>query len=190
MKKNVLRNWDAALIKKLISFVVFLSRKYCFSQIWKISWTSLVNQMLFTSFMFWLWIFLYWKNWAKTPRKNKRTCNSCRLKEHLDKCLKVEHLFSINNLILNDVNKLEFRLSFVRQNTRIIDQSNKWKVLLFKEAYIIQKWTILNNGVKAFREMQLLRMSFNYDVYTSHVLSISFYSNMFLDYILLLIKLV
>ena len=61
------------------------------------------------------------------------------IEEHLDNCLKVEHLFSINNLILNDVNKLEFRLSFVRQNTRIIDQSNKWKVLLFKEAYIIQK---------------------------------------------------
>ena len=57
------------------------------------------------------------------------------IKGHLDNCLNVEHLFSINNLILNDVNTHEFRLNIVRQNTRIIDESNNWNVLLFKEAY-------------------------------------------------------
>ena len=43
------------------------------------------------------------------------------INRHLDSCLNVEHLFSINNLILNDVNTHEFRLNLVRQNTRITD---------------------------------------------------------------------
>ena len=78
------------------------------------------------------------------------------IKGHLDNCLNLEHLFSINNLILNDVNTHEFRLNIVRQNTRIIDESNNWNVLLFKEAYHIkEKCSILSNGVKASREMQL-----------------------------------
>ena len=78
------------------------------------------------------------------------------IKGHLDNCLNLEHLFSINNLILNDVNTHEFRLNIVRQNTRIIDESNNWNVLLFKEAYHIkEKCSILSNGVKACREMQL-----------------------------------
>ena len=78
------------------------------------------------------------------------------IKGHLDNCLNLEHLFSINNLILNDVNTHEFRLNIVRQNTRIIDESNNWNVLLFKEAYHIkEKCSILSNGVKTSREMQL-----------------------------------
>ena len=78
------------------------------------------------------------------------------IKGHTDNCLKVEHLFSINNLILNHVNTHELRLNLVRQNTRIIDESNNWNVLLFKEAYHIKgKCPILNNGAKASREMQL-----------------------------------
>ena len=72
------------------------------------------------------------------------------IKGHLDNCSNVEHLFSINNLMLNDVNTHEFRLNLVRQNTRIIDQSYNWNVLLFKEVYHVkEKCLILNNGVKA-----------------------------------------
>ena len=48
----------------------------------------------------------------------------------------------------------------------------------------------LNNAGKASREMQLFWMSFKYNVYTDHVLTVSFYSNVFLDYILLVLKLV
>ena len=43
---------------------------------------------------------------------------------HIDNCLNVEHLFSINNLILNDVNTHEIRLNLVRQNTGIINEWN------------------------------------------------------------------
>ena len=78
------------------------------------------------------------------------------IKGHLDNGLNVEYLFSIKNLIMNDVNTHKFRLNLVHQNTRIIDKSNNVNVLLFKEAYHIkEKCPILNNGFKAFREMQL-----------------------------------
>ena len=64
------------------------------------------------------------------------------------------HGLVVNLSILEKLN--EFRLNLVRQNTRIIDESNIWNVLLFKEAYHIkEKCPILNNGVKASREMQL-----------------------------------
>ena len=110
------------------------------------------------------------------------------IKGHLDNCLNVQHWFSINNFILNDVNTHEFRLNLVRQNTRIIDESNNWNVLLFKEAYHIkEKCPILNNDAKGSREMQLFWLQFNYNTYTNHVLIVSFCSNMFLDYILLFI---
>ena len=78
-----------------------------------------------------------------------------RTKEHVTRA-NVKNQFSINNLIPNDVNTHEFRLNLVLQNTRITDESNNWNVLLFKEAYHIKgKCPVLNNGVKASREMQL-----------------------------------
>ena len=84
--------------------------------------------MLFTSFHA-----LFERPKAYVTRADKA------IKGHLDNCLNVEHLFSINNLILNDVNTLEFRLNLARQNTRIIDESNNWNFLLFKEAYHFKK---------------------------------------------------
>ena len=78
-----------------------------------------------------------------------------RTKEHVTRA-NVKNQFSINNLIPNDVNTHEFRLNLVRQNTRIIDQSNNWNVSMFKEAYHIGKCPNLNNSVKASKEMQLL----------------------------------
>ena len=70
------------------------------------------------------------------------------IKGHLDNCSNVEHLFSINDFVLNDTNMHEFTLSLVRQNTRITDQSYNWNVLLFKEAYHIkEKCPILNDDV-------------------------------------------
>ena len=61
------------------------------------------------------------------------------IKGHLDNCSNVEHLFSIHNLILNDINTHEFRLNLVRHSTRLIDQSNNWNILSFKEAYHIRE---------------------------------------------------
>ena len=61
---------------------------------------------------------------------------------------------------------------------------------MFKEAYHIGKCPNLNNSVKASKEMQLLQMSFNYNVYTNHDLTVSFYSSLFLDSIVPVIKIV
>ena len=74
------------------------------------------------------------------------------IKGHLDNCLNMKHLFSINNLVLNDVNTHYFRLNLVRQNTRIIDQSNNLNLLLFKEAYHIKEESPILNNVLKFLE--------------------------------------
>lgn len=74
---------------------------------------------------------------------------------HLHNYSNVEHLLSIDNLILNVANMCDFRLNFVCHNTKIIDQSNNFNVLLFKETYHIkEKCSVLNNRVKGSREMQ------------------------------------
>ena len=118
--------------------------------------------------MSWLWIFLYFVLSFERTKEHVTRANSA-IKGRLDNCLNVEHLFFINNLILNDVNTHEFRLNPVRQNTRIIDESNNWNILLFKEAYHIkEECPILNNGVKVSREMQLFWMQFTYNVYTNN----------------------
>ena len=84
--------------------------------------------MLFTSFHA-----LFERPKAYVTRADKA------IKGHLDNCLNVEHLFSINNLILNDVNTLEFRLNLARQNTRIIDESNNWNFYCLKKRTILKK---------------------------------------------------
>ena len=73
--------------------------------------------------------------------------------------------------MFNDVNTHEFRLNLVRHDTRIVDQSNTWNVLSFKEAYHVkEKCPKLDNCVKTSRDMQL----FNYNVCTVYVLTVSF----------------
>lgn len=78
------------------------------------------------------------------------------VKLHIDNCVGCEHIFSINNMFSNDVNTRDFRLNLVRSNTKVINHSSNWNILLFKEAlYIKEKVPVLNNGVKASRELQL-----------------------------------
>ena len=80
---------------------------------------------------------------------------------HLDNCLNEEHLFSINNLILNDVNPHEFMLNLACQNTRITDQSNIWNALLFKEVYHIkEKCSILNTSFECFLTAMYIQIMF------------------------------
>ena len=69
---------------------------------------------------------------------------------HLDK-LNVEHLFPIHNLVLNDVNAHDFRLSFGCHNTRSIVSQITGTFYCLKEHK--DKCSTLNNGVKAFRDM-------------------------------------
>ena len=50
------------------------------------------------------------------------------IKGHFDNYLNVEHLFSMNNLIVNDDSTHGFKLNLVLQNTGIINESNNWNV--------------------------------------------------------------
>lgn len=78
------------------------------------------------------------------------------IKQHMDYCMGCEHIFSIHNMFHDDANRNVFRTNIVRQNTKIIDSSRNWNILLFKEAYFIkEKRPSLNNGVKASKELQL-----------------------------------
>ena len=45
--------------------------------------------------------------------KERKTRVDSAIKGHLDNCSNVEHLFSINNLMLNKINTDEFRLNLV-----------------------------------------------------------------------------
>ena len=70
-------------------------------------------------------------------------------------CLECEHLFGINNLLLNDVDGDEFKLNLIRDNTKIIDTGDNF-TLEFREAFCIkQKKPTLNHGLKASKELQL-----------------------------------
>ena len=89
-------------------------------------------------------------------RKEHVTRADLAIKVHFDNYLNVEHLFSMNNLIVNDDSTHDFKLNLVRQNTGIINESNNWNVLLFKETFHVkEKCPMLNNVVKASRKMQL-----------------------------------
>ena len=66
-----------------------------------------------------------------------------------------EHLFSLNNLFLNDVVPDDFRLNLVRNNVKVIGNADKYTIE-FKEAFFIkEKKPLLNNGIKASKEFQL-----------------------------------
>ena len=91
------------------------------------------------------------------------TCADSTINGLTDNCSNVEHLFFIHNLTVNDVNTHEFRLNLVRLSTRKIDYSKTGEAYHIKE-----KCPILNNVVKASREMQLFSMRFTYSVYKNH----------------------
>ena len=78
------------------------------------------------------------------------------VKSHIESCANFHHLFSLYNMYSNDVDVTNWKINIVRESTKILDASNNWNILLFKEAYYIkQKQPILNTGVKASRDLQL-----------------------------------
>ena len=90
--------------------------------------------------------------------KEHATRQDHTVKQHIDNCSNVEHLFNMFNVFNDDVNKRQFLIQLVRDHTSIIDQANNWNVLLYKEAlHIKQKNPILNNGLKGSRELQLFK---------------------------------
>ena len=67
--------------------------------------------------------------------------------KHLDSCFDKLFLTSKTNTQL---------IELVLSNTKVIDSSKNWNLLLYKEALHIKiRKSILNNGLKASRELQL-----------------------------------
>ena len=58
--------------------------------------------------------------------------------------------------MFDDVDARQLRINSFLNNTKIIDKSNNWNILLFKEAYYIkEKRPTLNNGANASKELQI-----------------------------------
>ena len=75
---------------------------------------------------------------------------------HIDECTHFKHIIDIHNIHNDDVIEKEFILNQIRTNTNIIDQSENWNILLYKEAlHIKERKPSLNTGVRASREMLL-----------------------------------
>ena len=50
------------------------------------------------------------------------------------------------------------RINYVRNNIRVVDKSDNWSVLLFKEALAIKdNYPQMNSGLKASRDLNLFR---------------------------------
>ena len=102
---------------------------------------------------------------GKTDRNLKERCiehatsKNSAIFEHLMNCLEFDYItkqlhYGISNLSPND--KRNYVIECVSNNTDIIDTSLNWNILLIKEAlYIKRMKPMLNNGLKASRELFL-----------------------------------
>ena len=61
------------------------------------------------------------------------------IKNHIDNCSGVKHIFDLFNALESDVNLKDFKLNTVRDNTTIIDQSSNSNVPLFKRGLSYQR---------------------------------------------------
>ena len=61
----------------------------------------------------------------------------------------------ISDVSISEKDKRDRNVNIVQSNTRIIDAHKNWKVLLIKEALKIELKPILNNGLKASKELEL-----------------------------------
>ena len=85
---------------------------------------------------------------------------------HLNQCKGVQHMLNIARLtpspfsdnLVDDVHDPSTsRRIYLQMNRRTIDRYKNWNIFLFKEVIKIkEKKPILNTGLKAFKELQLL----------------------------------
>ena len=76
--------------------------------------------------------------------------------EHLSTCPHYSHIVDLFNVNNHDVNCNKFDINQIRSNTIVLDKSDNWNELLFKEALLIKSHKpLLNTGLKASEELQL-----------------------------------
>ena len=95
----------------------------------------------------------------------KRTDKESTIYKHLRYCDQIKHidgLYDLQDIFINEnyppstaMNE-EFLTQTVRANTNIIDRGDNWNLLLYKEAYHIERSAPFSNtGLKASRELCL-----------------------------------
>ena len=95
-----------------------------------------------------------WERTKEHAYKNNNQKEQSTIYEHL---LTREHYNHIADLFNVDNNSFNFNICQIRNNTTVIDKSNNWNILLFKEAYMIKTHRpSLNFGLKTSKELQLV----------------------------------
>ena len=80
---------------------------------------------------------------------NKKKNDQSAIYEHLHTCTHYNHIWDLFNLNMNDVHRRKFDINAIRDNTIVLDKSNNWNELLFKEALMIKRHRpILNTGLE------------------------------------------
>ncbi|XP_066935534.1 uncharacterized protein [Clytia hemisphaerica] len=76
--------------------------------------------------------------------------------DHLKECSEIEYLTTLLTFGVDKPNYRSIIINIVNDNTKVIDSSDNWSALLFKEAlYIKRLKPVLNNGLKASRDLYL-----------------------------------
>ena len=89
-------------------------------------------------------------------RINEHASTKTAVNKHIKECANYHYLCNIQTIGDSLIVKKDFNIHQIRNNTTIIDQSNNWLQLLYKEALAIKRQNpILNIGLKASKELQL-----------------------------------
>ena len=76
--------------------------------------------------------------------------------DHFNKCNSWSHIIDMFQCENEEVERREFQINAVRQNTRIISKSDNWLKLAFLESLAIKEHNpVLNTGIKAAKELSL-----------------------------------
>ena len=85
--------------------------------------------------------------------------NNSAIKNHVMNCEGVQfinNLMSIDSPPQSNDSIRDSQLNLVRENIKVIDRSNNWNILLFKESLAINNCSpLLNHGLKASKDLQL-----------------------------------
>ena len=101
---------------------------------------------------------------GKTDRNLRERCREhattpTAVHDHIKTCSELTYMKNLLRQNMNDITTSDERayyINCVNNNTVILDTSVNWNVLLLKEAlYIKKKTPVLNNGLKASRELYL-----------------------------------
>ena len=99
---------------------------------------------------------------GKTERNLYQRCNEhatnkdSAVYNHMVECPNLQYLNTLLTLGLESFNCRDISIETVNNNTTVIDSSDNWSTLLIKEAlYIKRDKPLLNNGLKASRDLYL-----------------------------------